>query len=130
MTPRQFTIDGIVERCDAEMNGTTRPTWRARVRITPLGASRKALHGAIGEGKAAHVALNRACTEALQKAMTPLDTMRARDWLRLHDIGFRDALLLECGDGEICAVARQYLVRITCPGDIQRERDAALRRTA
>lgn len=63
-------------------------------------------------------------------AMTPLETMRARDWLRLHEIVFRDALLLECGDAEIYAMARQYLVRLTCPGDILRERDAALGRAA
>ena len=68
MTPRSFTVSGSVERCDAEKNGTTRPTWRARVWIIADGPAHKAIHGAIGEGKAAHVALNRACAEALDKA--------------------------------------------------------------
>lgn len=61
---------------------------------------------------------------------TTLGTMRARDWLGLHDIDFRDALLLERDDSGICLIARQYLVRLTCPGDIRRERDAALQRAA
>ena len=63
----------------------------------------------------------------------PMDsvfTFRARDWLRLHDLEIRDAMLLEHDDAEIVALAREDAVRLTCPGDIQRERDAALQRMA
>lgn len=62
--------------------------------------------------------------------MEPIFTSRARDWLHLHDLEIRDAMLLEHAAAGIVALAREDAVRLTCPGDIQRERDAALRRTA
>jgi len=74
MKPKKFTITaGEVERLDAEKNGTTRPTWKAWVNLsfTETGArigSFTAHVGGQGEGKAAHVALSRACAAALGKA--------------------------------------------------------------
>lgn len=62
------------------------------------------------------------------RPMEPIFTFRARDWLRLHDLGVRDVMLLEHDDAGIAAIARADAVRLTCPGDIQRERDAALQR--
>lgn len=62
--------------------------------------------------------------------MEPIFTFRARDWLRLHDLEMRGAMLLEHDDAGIVAIAREDAVRLTCPGDIQRERDAALQRRA
>ena len=66
MTPRRFSISAVVERCDGEAGGTTRPTWRAEVTVGD--PHRRQFHDATGEGKAAHVALNRACTLALERA--------------------------------------------------------------
>ena len=62
--------------------------------------------------------------------MEPIFTFRARDWLRLHDLEMRGVMLLEHDDAGIVALARQDAVRLTCHGDIQRERDAALQRRA
>ena len=60
-------ISGRVERRDGEDNGTTRPTWRASVAMKADGAGGPIYTGA-GDGKAAHVALNRACNAALTDA--------------------------------------------------------------
>ena len=62
--------------------------------------------------------------------MEPIFTFRARDWLRLHDLAFRDAMLLAHDDAGIVEIAREDMVRLTCPGDIRRERDAAVVRRA
>ena len=57
-----------------------------------------------------------------------LVSVRARAWLREHFPGMRDELLLEHDDAGITAIAERDGVRLTCPGDIRRERAAALRR--
>lgn len=63
-------------------------------------------------------------------AAGPFFKFRARDWLRLHAVAFRDAILLEHDDAGILNIAEADGCWLTCPGDIQRERDLALARTA
>lgn len=62
--------------------------------------------------------------------MTPVFTFRARDWLRLHSIEFRDSILLEHDDAGVLNIAEEDGVALTCLGDLQRERDAAVARSA
>lgn len=58
-------------------------------------------------------------------------SIRARDWLRQHSLAFRGAILLEHDDAGITDMAlMEDGVALTCPGDIQRERDAAVLRSA
>ena len=59
----------------------------------------------------------------------PIFKFRARDWLRLHAIECRDAMLLEHGDAGILNIAEEDDVFLTCLGDIQRERDSAVLRS-
>ena len=59
-------IRGRVQRLDDEY-GTARPTWRAGVTVR-VGDYDGPEYNGEGEGKAAHVALNRACVNALAKA--------------------------------------------------------------
>ena len=61
--------------------------------------------------------------------MTPVFTFRARDWLRLHCMAWRDSVLLEHDDAGILNIAEEDGVVLTCLGDIQRERDRAVLRT-
>lgn len=57
MKPTKFTIAaGEVERCDAEDNGTTRPTWRAWVNLQFSDDGFLKTSGGEGDGKAPHVA--------------------------------------------------------------------------
>ena len=68
MKPAIFTITaGAVERCDGEDNGTVRPTWRAWINLQFEDRGPVTVGGK-GDGKAAHVALSRACSDALAKA--------------------------------------------------------------
>lgn len=60
-------VSGQVVRLDGEDNGTTRPTWRATVTLKADGSTGRVYTG-LGDGKAAHVALNRACNVALTDA--------------------------------------------------------------
>lgn len=50
--------------------------------------------------------------------------------LRGFELAYRDAVLLEHGDAVIYETAREDGVELTCPGDIARERDAAVCRLA
>ena len=59
-------VGGEIERCDGEDNGTTRPTWRASVTMRVDGPG--PIYYGTGDGKAPHVAINRACNAALAKA--------------------------------------------------------------
>lgn len=69
MRPTKFTIAaGEIERMDDVDDGTTRPIWRAWVNLEFRDGGLLKTAGGQGEGKAAHVALNRACTAALATA--------------------------------------------------------------
>ena len=59
----------------------------------------------------------------------PVFKFRARDWLRLHSLDCRDALLLEHDDAGVLNMAEEDGVFLTCLGDIQRERDSAVLRS-
>ena len=61
--------------------------------------------------------------------MSLLFKLRARDWLREHTIEWRTDLLLEVSDADVCNMAEEDGVFLTCLGDIQRERIAAVCRT-
>ena len=60
----------------------------------------------------------------------PIFVFRARGRPRLHDLETRGAMRRERSDAGVVALARENMVRLTCPGERQRERDAALQRRA
>ena len=60
----------------------------------------------------------------------PIFVFRACGRLRLHALEMRGAMRRERSDAGVVALARGDMVRLTCPGDRQRERDAALQRRA